>query len=83
MAAWAPGPGETDVDTDELLLLGCLGDLLGCLLGCVGRGLVLGLLDDHSSGCLGDCLGTGDVGQGDHDVVVTRVDVGDSPFCCH
>src|SRR6266581_2681020 len=60
-----------DVDRVDALLLG--------LHRGVRRRLVLRGLHDHAARRLRDRLGSGDVREGDDDVVVRRVDVGDAP----
>src|SRR2546422_4473951 len=73
------GRPHTYVDRVDPLLLRGVGDALRGLHRRVGRGLVLRRLHDHAPGRFRDCFGSRDVGQGDDDVVVRRVDVGHSP----
>src|SRR5438046_3910070 len=68
-----------DVDRVDVLLLRGIRHPFRGLHRRVRRRLVLRGLHDHPAGRLRDRLGTGQIGQGDDDVVVRRVDVRDPP----
>src|SRR3990172_2422469 len=80
LGAVAPGGAHADVQGVDPLLLRRVGDALRGPHRRVGRGLVLRRLDDHAARALRDRLGTGEVGDRDHDVVVGREDVRDAPL---
>src|SRR5437763_201196 len=70
---------HADVDRIDALLLRGIRHPFRGLHRRVRRRLVLRRLHDHPAGRLRDRLGSGQIGQGDDDVVVRRVDVRDPP----
>src|SRR5438552_1236827 len=70
---------HADVDRIDALLLRGIRHAFRGLHRRVRRRLVLRRLHDHPAGRLRDRLGSGQIGQGDDDVVVRRVDVRDPP----
>src|SRR5216110_427651 len=70
---------HADVDRIDALLLRGIRHAFRSLHRRIRRRLVLRRLHDHPAGRLRDRLGSGQIGQGDDDVVVRRVDVRDPP----
>ncbi len=76
----AAGGAHLDMEALDALLPCDVSDPLGGPHGRIRGRFILGLLDHHAAGGLGDGLGAGDVRQGDDDVIVAGEYVSNSPF---